>query len=71
MDGELTRRNSRAKGGMHSGAFSGFDLGGMARSNSFRGQASFGGFHGGGFQSGGFHGGGGGGIGSFHEVTKP
>lgn len=51
--------NSRAAGGMHSGAFSGFDHGGMARNNSFRGQSSFGGFHGGGF-GGGFHGGGGG-----------
>ena len=49
--------NSRASAGMRSGAFSGFDHGGMARSNSFRGQSSFGGFHGGG---GGFHGGGGG-----------
>ena len=29
--------NSRAAGGMRSGAFSGFDHGGMARSNSFRG----------------------------------
>jgi hypothetical protein len=46
-----------AAGGMHSGAFSGFDHGGVARSNSSRGQSSFGGFHGGG---GGFHGGGGG-----------
>jgi uncharacterized membrane protein YgcG len=49
-----------AGGGMHSGAFSGFDHGGMARANSFRGQSSFGGFHGGGFGGGGFHGGGGG-----------
>ena len=60
--------NSRASDGMRSGAFSGFDHGGMARSNSFRGQSSFGGFHGGGggfhgggFGGGGFHGGGGGG----------
>jgi hypothetical protein len=52
--------NSRAMTGTHSGAFSGFDHGGMTRSNSSRGQASFGGFHGGGFQGGGFHGGGGG-----------
>ena len=44
--------------GTHSGAFSGFSHGGIARSNSFRGQSSFGGFHGGGF-AGGFHGGGG------------
>jgi uncharacterized protein DUF3300 len=48
-----------AGGGMRSGAFSGFDRGGMARDNSFRGQSSFGGFHGGGFGGGGFHGGGG------------
>jgi hypothetical protein len=47
-------------GGMHSGAFSGFNHGGVARANSFRGQSSFGGFHGGGFGGGGFHGGGGG-----------
>jgi hypothetical protein len=52
---------------IHSGAFSGFDRGGMARSYSFRGQSSFGGghsfaggFHSGGFHGGGFHGGGGG-----------
>jgi Protein of unknown function (DUF3300) len=45
--------------GMRSGAFSGFDHGGFARANSFRGGSSFGGFHGGGF-GGGFHGGGGG-----------
>jgi hypothetical protein len=45
-------------GGMHSGAFSGFDHGGNARANSFRGQSSFGGFHGGGFHGGGFGGGG-------------
>jgi Protein of unknown function (DUF3300) len=45
--------------GTHSGAFSGFSHGGIARDNSFRGQSSFGGFHGGGFGGGGFHGGGG------------
>jgi len=50
--------NSHISGGTHSGAFSGFNHGGIARSNSFRGQSSFGGFHGGG--GGGFHGGGGG-----------
>jgi len=50
---------ARAGSGMHSGAFSGFDHGGMARDNAFRGQSSFGGFHGGGFGGGGFHGGGG------------
>ncbi|HTA45913.1 MAG TPA: DUF3300 domain-containing protein [Bryobacteraceae bacterium] len=50
---------SHASAGMHSGAFSGFNHGGVARSSSFRGQSSFGGFHGGGF-GGGFHGGGGG-----------
>jgi hypothetical protein len=44
--------------GMRSGAFSGFDHGGFARSYSFRGASSLGGFHGGGF-GGGFHGGGG------------
>jgi uncharacterized membrane protein YgcG len=48
---------SHSQEGIHSGAFSGFDHGGIARANSFRGQSSFGGFHGGG---GGFHGGGGG-----------
>jgi uncharacterized membrane protein YgcG len=46
--------------GTHSGAFSGFSHGGIARDNSFRGQSSFGGFHGGGFHGGGFGGGGGG-----------
>jgi hypothetical protein len=46
--------------GTHSGAFSGFNRGGVSRSFSARGQSSFGGgFHGGGF-GGGFHGGGGG-----------
>jgi hypothetical protein len=47
--------------GPRSGAFSGFNHGGVARSNSFRGQSSFGGFHGGGgggSHGGGFHGGG-------------
>ncbi|MCU1325605.1 MAG: hypothetical protein JWN34_975 [Bryobacterales bacterium] len=50
------------RAGMHSGAFSGFNQGGIARGNASRGQASFGGFHGGvGFHGGGggFHGGGG------------
>jgi hypothetical protein len=42
--------------GGHSGAFGGFDHGGVARGFSSRGQSSFGGFHGGG--GGGFHGGG-------------
>ena len=43
--------------GTRSGAFSGFNHGGIARANSFGGRSSFGGgFHGGG---GGFHGGGG------------
>jgi len=46
---------SHALTGTHSGAFSGFSHGGMARGNASRGQSSFGGFHGGG---GGFHGGG-------------
>ena len=52
--------SSHTQAGTHSGAFSGFNHGGVARSNSFRGQSSFGGFHGGGFGGGGFHGGGGG-----------
>jgi hypothetical protein len=43
--------------GGHSGAFGGFNHGGVARGFSSRGQSSFGGFHGGG--GGGFHGGGG------------
>ena len=43
----------RGPSGMHSGAFSGFDHGGFARQNSFRGAASFGGFHGDGFHGGG------------------
>jgi uncharacterized protein DUF3300 len=49
----------RGESGVRSGAFSGYDHGGEARSYSSRGSASFGGggFHGGG---GGFHGGGGG-----------
>jgi len=47
-------------GGTHSGAFSGFNHGGVARGFSSRGQSSFGGgFHGGGFGGGGSHGGGG------------
>src|ERR1700756_1869894 len=51
-------RSGHLAGGMHSGAFSGFAHGGVARANSFRGQRSFGGFHGGGFHGGAFHGGG-------------
>jgi uncharacterized protein DUF3300 len=49
----------RGQSGVRSGAFSGYDHGGQARSFSSRGSSSFGGggFHGGG---GGFHGGGGG-----------
>lgn len=47
-------------GGMRSGAFSGFNHGGLARGFSARGQSSFAGFRGGGFGGGGFHGGGGG-----------
>lgn len=50
--------NFRSSAGTRSGAFSGFNHGEFARSSSFRGQSSFGGFHGGGF-GGGFHGGGG------------
>jgi len=50
--------------GTHSGAFSGFDHGGVTRSYSMRGQSSFGGgFHGGGS----FHGGGGGHGGGGHR----
>jgi hypothetical protein len=50
--------SSHARAGTHSGAFSGFNHGGVSRGFSARGQSSFGGgFHGGG---GGFHGGGGG-----------
>lgn len=49
--------------GTRSGAFSGYNHGGMSRGFSARGQSSMGGggFHGGGFGGGGFHGGGGGG----------
>jgi hypothetical protein len=54
--------DSRSSAGMRTGAFSGFDHGGTARSNSYRGQSSLGGFRGGSF-GGGFHGGGGGGGG--------
>ena len=60
----------RGQSGVHSGAFSGYDHGGEARSYSSRGSGSFGGgaprgggeFGGGGFHGGGggFHGGGGG-----------
>jgi hypothetical protein len=45
--------NSRPGSGEHTGAFSGFSHGGITRSDSFRGQSSFGGFHGGGFHGGG------------------
>jgi uncharacterized protein DUF3300 len=49
-----------ARNGMHSGAFSGFNHGGVTRSYSAGGRSSFGGSHaGGGFHGGGFHGGGG------------
>jgi uncharacterized membrane protein YgcG len=54
--------SSRTFEGTRSGAFSGFNHGESTRSSSFRGQSSFGGFHGGGFGGfggGGFHGGGG------------
>src|SRR5882724_3349436 len=50
---------SHAITGTHSGAFSGFDHGGISRAHSSRGQSSFGGFHGRGLGGGGFHGGGG------------
>jgi hypothetical protein len=56
-------RGFPASAGIRSGAFSGFNHSEFARSSSFRGQSSFGGFHGGGF-GGGFHGGGFGG--GFH-----
>jgi uncharacterized membrane protein YgcG len=52
--------HSPTQAGTHSGAFSGFNHGGVARANSFQGRSSFGGFHGGG--GGGFRGGGGGGF---------
>ena len=52
-----------AQAGTHSGAFSGFNHGGVARGFSSRGQSSFGGGHGGG----GFHGGGGGHGGGGHR----
>jgi Protein of unknown function (DUF3300) len=51
--------SAHAAGGMHSGAFSGFNHGGIARANAFQGRSSFGGSHGGGFHGGGGHGGGG------------
>src|SRR6202790_3167853 len=41
-------RGFAGQGGTHSGAFSGFNHGGVARANSFQGRSSFGGFHGGG-----------------------
>jgi hypothetical protein len=44
--------------GIRSGAFSGFNHGGVARSYSFAGRSSFGGGRVGGFHGGGFHGGG-------------
>ena len=46
-------------GGGRSGAFGGFNRGGVVRGYSGRGFSSMGGFHGGGFHGGGFHGGGG------------
>ena len=51
----------RGFSGTHSGAFSGFNHGGIARGNSMAGRSSFGGgsHGGGGFHGGGFHGGGG------------
>ena len=59
----------RGPEGMRSGAFSGFDHGGVAHGNAFRGQSSFGGFRGGGGfgGGGGFHGGGGGHGGGGHR----
>ena len=60
--------NSHTPAGTHAGAFGGFNHGGIARGNTARGQASFGGFHGGGgmHAGGGFHGGGGGFHGGGH-----
>jgi len=56
---------AHGQAGTRSGAFSGFNHGGVTRSYSMRGQSSFGGgFHGGG---GGFHGGGGGHGGGGHR----
>jgi Protein of unknown function (DUF3300) len=52
--------------GGHSGAFGGFDHGGVAGGYSARGSASMGGVHGGFGGGGGFHGGGGFGGGGFH-----
>ena len=54
-----SQAGSQATTGMRSGAFSGFNQGGVARGSAFRGQSSFGGFRSGGFGGGGFHGGGG------------
>jgi hypothetical protein len=52
--------SARPQGGMHSGAFSGIDHGGVARGYSSAGRSSFGGGGRGGFSGGGgFHGGGG------------
>ena len=45
--------SSHGFAGTHSGAFSGFNNGGVARGNSFGGRSSFGGFHGGGAGHGG------------------
>jgi Protein of unknown function (DUF3300) len=61
-------RGSGAPRGLHSGAFSGVNHGGIVQSHSFHGQSSLGGgFHGGGLAAGGFHGGGfHGGAGGFH-----
>ena len=57
------RLATHPQAGTHSGAFSGFNHGGMARSFSSGGRSSVGGFHGGSFggfhAGGGFHGGGG------------
>jgi uncharacterized membrane protein YgcG len=71
LPGPAVLRGSAASPGLHSGAFSGVNHGGVARANSFHGQSSFGGgFHAGGMPAGGFHGGGGGGFhgggGGFH-----
>jgi len=52
-------RGAEGPHGLHTGAFSGVDHGGVARSYSLYGQSSFHGGFRGGFHGGGFHGGGG------------
>jgi len=62
---------ARGHPGAYSGAFSGFDHGGIARGYSSRGRSSFGGgFNAGGFHAGGFHAGGSP-AGGFHAGGAP